>query len=99
MNLIYLKYVLQTFTESRTTAYACEPYHGSPIYITGQPLQPWDIPCVSKILFNNEVHKIEIPNTAHVEVKQNYFSFKTKLYCNIIYLFQHKAHYKQLISI
>ena len=62
--------MLQTFTESRTTAYACEAYHGAPIYVTGQPLQPWDIPCVPKILFNNEVHKIEIPNTAHVEVKQ-----------------------------
>lgn len=62
------KYVLQTYTETRSTAYATEPYSGAPIYITGQPLQPWDIAVVPKILFNNEVHKIEIPNTAHVEV-------------------------------
>lgn len=61
------RYVLQTYTETRTTGYASVPYSGEPIYVTGLPPGPWDIAAVPKILFNNETLKIEIPNTAHVE--------------------------------
>lgn len=39
------------------------------IYNNGMPAPgPWDIPVKSSILFQDEVVKIEIPNTANVRV-------------------------------
>ena len=37
---------------------------------TGYPPQPWDIPVQPEMLFQNQNTKIEIPNTAHVEVRK-----------------------------
>ena len=40
-----------------------------PIYNTGPPPQPWDIVAKPLQLFQPQLTKIEIPNTAQVEVK------------------------------
>lgn len=61
------RYILQTYTETRSTAYSSEPHSGAPIYVNGNPPAPWDILVQPKILFNNEEVKLEIPNTSHVE--------------------------------
>jgi hypothetical protein len=62
------RYILQSYTESRTTSYVSTPYQGQVITNTGvPPPQPWDIPVPPSVLFNNEVRNVEIPNTAHVE--------------------------------
>ena len=37
--------------------------------MTGFPPGPWDIVVQPHTIFNNEIKKLEIPNTSQVEVK------------------------------
>lgn len=66
---------MNTYTETRTSAYTSVPHIGETIFMTGSPVQPMDYPAVPSTLFKDEVQKIEIPNTAHVEVSS---CFETK---------------------
>jgi hypothetical protein len=61
-----LRYVVQTFTEGRSTKWAYEAYYGEPIINTGFPPGPWDILVTPEILFKDSVVQIEVPNTSSV---------------------------------
>lgn len=77
----YYRYVLHTFTESRSTSYASEPYfyedfnkkHGV------EPDRPWNIKVRPKSLFKEETIRIEIPNTSHIECCTNCSGIGTNL--------------------
>lgn len=61
--------MLQTFVEMRSWEIVSVPYKGGSIYITGQIPDHWEIPVIPNNLFVNQIVKREIPNSAHVEVK------------------------------
>lgn len=62
------RYVLETFTESRSTQWSTTPYLGQTLYNNGMPPpKPWEICCQPNSLFKNEEQCIEVPNTAYVK--------------------------------
>ncbi|XP_071476031.1 protein SSUH2 homolog [Diadema antillarum] len=66
-------YTLETFTEKRSTKWVHEPYVGQPIdgpYNGPAPL-PWSIPVNIPALFQNNVHRLEVPHTASVKPCHN----------------------------
>ncbi|RMZ96225.1 Suppressor of Stomatin mutant Uncoordination, partial [Brachionus plicatilis] len=62
------RYVIQTFTETRKTSYASEPYNP---YYTDQPFStcdnPWSVRVKPSRLFYDETVRLEIPGTSHIE--------------------------------
>lgn len=58
-------YVLETYTEGRSTSYAREPYKGGYIDAAhnGPAPLPWSIPCSPTAFFKTEQHKIPVPHT------------------------------------
>ncbi|XP_031562047.1 protein SSUH2 homolog [Actinia tenebrosa] len=59
-------YSLSSFGESRSTAWAFQPYTGQPLDTpnNGVPPQPWSIPAHPPKMFQDSVVKIEVPHTA-----------------------------------
>ncbi|XP_070559165.1 protein SSUH2 homolog [Ptychodera flava] len=64
-----LHYILETYTESRSTGMTWEPYNGyDPVDgpTNGTPPSKWEIPCSPRALFYSEARNIEVPHTASV---------------------------------
>lgn len=68
---LLIQYVLETFTEQRSIDEVYEPYNGAAIFKNGH-MAPglWDIKVSPLKLFEDQVHKTEIPNTAEVRVSR-----------------------------
>ncbi|CAF0866937.1 unnamed protein product [Brachionus calyciflorus] len=63
------RYILESFTETRSTKYVSEPYFQQIIVNTGAPPpHPWSIPVTPNQLFIDQKVLLEIPNTAQVEI-------------------------------
>ncbi|XP_070557315.1 protein SSUH2 homolog [Ptychodera flava] len=62
-------YILETFTEKRSTKWAHEPYHGQPIDgpYNGPAPGPWQIEAKQPPLFTEKVAYVEVPHTASVK--------------------------------
>ncbi|XP_069045524.1 protein SSUH2 homolog isoform X1 [Lepisosteus oculatus] len=62
------RYRLETFTESRSTEWAHEPYHGQPVDAYTQPAPgPWDIPVQAPALFTDSSYQVKVPYTSSVK--------------------------------
>ncbi|KAG7494434.1 SSUH2-like [Solea senegalensis] len=63
------RYRLETYTETRTSAWQYEPYNGQavdgPQY--GVPPAPWDVPVVLPQRFTDTVEKIRVPHTSFIK--------------------------------
>lgn len=59
------RYVLDTYTEGRSTCYVQVPYKGGPIDTAGYgpAPPPWSIQCSPTQFFKTEQHKIPVPHT------------------------------------
>ena len=82
-----MQYVLETFTEGRTTKNAQKPYMGGPVDgpENGPPPPPWAIPCSPHQSFHDHKIKIEVPHTSVVRVSM---AFRSKVYISyLLYLF------------
>ena len=66
----FLQYILETYSEARSTGYKYEPYRGGSVDgpQNGSPPLPWQIMCVPDQHFQNQTKKIEVPHTATVQV-------------------------------
>ncbi|KAM4741011.1 protein SSUH2 homolog [Anableps anableps] len=64
------RYRLETYTETRTSAWQFEPYNGQtvdgPQYGMSPP--PWDIPVSLPQMYSNKVEKIRVPHSSFVKV-------------------------------
>uniref|UniRef100_A0A3B5MES2 Uncharacterized protein n=1 Tax=Xiphophorus couchianus TaxID=32473 RepID=A0A3B5MES2_9TELE len=64
------RYRLETYTETRTSAWQLEPYNGQavdgPQYGASPP--PWDIPVSPPQMYSNRVEKIPVPHSSFVKV-------------------------------
>lgn len=62
-------YVLETFTEERSTKWDFEPFQGQPVDgpHNGPAPGPWDIPVPFREVFKNETQFREVPHTAYVK--------------------------------
>ncbi|XP_054906134.1 protein SSUH2 homolog [Poeciliopsis prolifica] len=64
------RYRLETYTETRTSAWQLEPYNGQavdgPQYGASPP--PWDIPVSPPQMYSNRVEKIRVPHSSFVKV-------------------------------
>lgn len=62
-------YTIESYTESRSTEWAYEPYNGQPIDgpQNGPAPGPWDIQSKPSQVFKDEIRKIEVPHTASVK--------------------------------
>ncbi|XP_070559145.1 protein SSUH2 homolog isoform X2 [Ptychodera flava] len=62
-------YILDTFTEKRSTKWAQEPYHGQPIDgpYNGPAPGPWQIEARQPPPFTAQVTHVEVPHTASVK--------------------------------
>ncbi|XP_041655354.1 protein SSUH2 homolog isoform X1 [Cheilinus undulatus] len=62
------RYRLETFTESRSTEWSHEPYHGQPVDAFAQPPPgPWDIPAKSPSFFVDDKQVIRVPYTSSMK--------------------------------
>uniref|UniRef100_A0A3P9NY67 Ssu-2 homolog, tandem duplicate 1 n=1 Tax=Poecilia reticulata TaxID=8081 RepID=A0A3P9NY67_POERE len=65
------RYRLETYTETRTSAWQLEPYNGQavdgPQYGASPP--PWDIPVSPPQMYSNRVEKIRVPHSSFVKVR------------------------------
>ncbi|XP_060913075.1 protein SSUH2 homolog isoform X1 [Labrus mixtus] len=62
------RYRLETFTESRSTEWKQDPYHGQPVDAFAQPPPgPWDIPAKSPTFFVDDKQVIKVPNTSSLK--------------------------------
>lgn len=61
-------YTLETYVETRSTAWDQEPYTGQPVDspLNGRAPLPWDIHCFPTQMFHDEIHIVEVPHTAAV---------------------------------
>lgn len=62
-------YILETFTEERSTKWHFEPFKGQPVDgpHNGPAPGPWDIPITYREVFKNETLFHEVPHTAYVK--------------------------------
>lgn len=69
-------YTLETFTESRSTCWAYEPFRGQDIDgpERGPAPGPWDIQATAPNLFRSSKLDVEVPHTASVKPCHNCFS-------------------------
>lgn len=62
------RYRLETFTETRCTAWSHEPYNGQPVDAFAQPAPgPWDIPAKSPNFFMDGKQLLKVPYTSSVK--------------------------------
>ncbi|XP_029994002.1 protein SSUH2 homolog isoform X1 [Sphaeramia orbicularis] len=62
------RYRLETFTESRSTQWAQEPYHGQPVdAYSSPPPGPWDIPAKVPSFFQDSKQIIKVPYTSSMK--------------------------------
>ncbi|KAM4609655.1 protein SSUH2 homolog isoform 1-T1 [Polymixia lowei] len=62
------RYRLETFTESRSTEWSQEPYHGQPVDAYSQPSPgPWDIPAKPPAFFQDGKQVIKVPYTSSIK--------------------------------
>uniref|UniRef100_A0A3Q3M0M3 Ssu-2 homolog, related sequence 1 n=1 Tax=Labrus bergylta TaxID=56723 RepID=A0A3Q3M0M3_9LABR len=73
------RYRLETFTESRSTEWKHDPYHGQPVDAFAQPPPgPWDIPAKSPTFFVDDKQVIKVPNTSSLKVNHLKHDWRTK---------------------
>ncbi|XP_077983139.1 protein SSUH2 homolog [Glandiceps talaboti] len=62
-------YILDTFTEKRTTSWAYEPFHGQPIDgpYNGRAPGPWEVEARPPTMFKTQKIQVEVPHTASVK--------------------------------
>lgn len=62
-------YILETFTEERSTKWHFEPFKGQPVDgpHNGPAPGPWDIAITFREVFKNETQFCEVPHTAYVK--------------------------------
>lgn len=62
-------YILETYTEERSTKWDFDPFHGQPVDgpQNGPAPGPWDIAATFKEVFKNETQHHEVPHTAYVK--------------------------------
>ncbi|XP_062977560.1 protein SSUH2 homolog isoform X2 [Elgaria multicarinata webbii] len=63
------RYRLETFTESRSTAWKSEPYNGEGVdsYLCGVPPLPWDIRMEIPDMFRDHIKRTKVPHTSSVK--------------------------------
>ncbi|XP_038127294.1 protein SSUH2 homolog isoform X1 [Cyprinodon tularosa] len=62
------RYRLETFTESRSTEWSHEPYHGQPVdAYAQQPPGPWEIPARAPVFFKDDEQKMKVPYTSSMK--------------------------------
>ncbi|KAL5014504.1 hypothetical protein ScPMuIL_008774 [Solemya velum] len=68
IGLTSFHYVLETFTETRSTGYVYTPYRGGPVDgpENGEPPKPWAILCGPDCNFENQTKLIEVPHTSYL---------------------------------
>uniref|UniRef100_A0A4W3KL14 Protein SSUH2 homolog n=1 Tax=Callorhinchus milii TaxID=7868 RepID=A0A4W3KL14_CALMI len=63
------RYSLESFTESRSTEWTTEPYHGQFVdsYLCGVPPPPWNIIVERPPMFQKNCEKVPVPHTSSVK--------------------------------
>ncbi|XP_062387432.1 protein SSUH2 homolog [Sardina pilchardus] len=62
------RYRLETFSESRSTEWSQEPYHGQPVDAFTQAVPgPWDVPAQAPAFFKDHTQNTRVPYTSSVK--------------------------------